>query len=347
MKKEIKYFLLGALASFTGVALAQSWSVFSGVRLSQNGTELTPGYSWNSDQNSGLMRYGTDDIALLVGGAAANTGYLNLTALGVDIVGGDIDITSEDGDINLTPVASAGIVLDGDVTITGTCTGCGGGGVSYPLLAPSGAFTDPSYSFSNDATSGMYWNTAVNAAGLVNTDGTDLTSQFLVYDEKAVMYSDSSVSGDVAVWQLEPINGLSFSISGVSAVLHWDETGILTPNITANEPGYKGVPVLSQSVDYTLDLGDNAYQILHPSGAGAGDTFTFPLESGPTFPVGSVVTFTNLDPNDLEITTSGPSVTLAATTDTAPCNLAQNGVATALKVAVNTWIINGAGITCP
>jgi hypothetical protein len=49
------------------------------------------------------------------------------------------------------------LTVNGNLTVTGTCTGCGGGGsVSWPLTAPQGALSTPSYTFQTNPDVGLY-----------------------------------------------------------------------------------------------------------------------------------------------------------------------------------------------
>ena len=50
------------------------------------------------------------------------------------------------------------LTINGNLTVTGTCTGCGGGGsVSWPLTAPQGALSTPSYTFQTNPDVGYTW----------------------------------------------------------------------------------------------------------------------------------------------------------------------------------------------
>jgi len=54
------------------------------------------------------------------------------------------------------PVFIPGDNLCATITVQDVCDFCGGGAVTFPLLADDGTCTDPSYSFTNDTTSGMF-----------------------------------------------------------------------------------------------------------------------------------------------------------------------------------------------
>lgn len=113
-----------------------------------------------------------------------------------------------------------------------------------------------------------------------------------------------------------------------------------------NAVGFRGVPQNSQSVAYTLVLGDAGKHILHPSADTTARTFTIPANSSVAFPIGTSVTFINQN--------AGGVITIAITTDTMRLagagttgsrTLAANGIATAVKVTSTEWIISGVGLT--
>jgi hypothetical protein len=70
--------------------------------------------------------------------------------------------------------------------------------------------------------------------------------------------------------------------------------------------GFRNTPVNSQSADYTLVLADSGKTILHPVADDNARTFTIPANSSVAYPVGTVISFVNLQ----------NTVTIAITTDT-------------------------------
>lgn len=109
--------------------------------------------------------------------------------------------------------------------------------------------------------------------------------------------------------------------------------------------GYLGVPQNSQSSSYTLVLADAGKQIFHASGAGASDVYTIPANASVAFPIGTVVTFVNLDTNAVSIAITSDTLTLAGTTTTGTRSLAQNGFASAVKMTSTLWLISGPGLS--
>jgi hypothetical protein len=133
--------------------------------------------------------------------------------------------------------------------------------------------------------------------------------------------------------------------NGATAGFKLSSAGVLTtPNASAAEVGYKGVPFNSQSVDYTLVLTDAGKTLLQ---TGSSKTFTIPANGSVAFPVGTVITF---------IVNAATSCSIAITTDnlylagtalgtSGPRTLAHGGMATAVKFASTAWLISGAGLS--
>lgn len=111
------------------------------------------------------------------------------------------------------------------------------------------------------------------------------------------------------------------------------------------ELGWLQVPQNSQSANYTLVIGDSGKHVLHPSAGGAGDTFTIPANASVAFPVGTAISFVNRSSDTVAIAITTDTMYLGGTATSGTRTLAQNGVATALKVESTVWIITGVGLT--
>jgi hypothetical protein len=116
-----------------------------------------------------------------------------------------------------------------------------------------------------------------------------------------------------------------------------------SPNTSASEFGYKGIPQNAQSGDYTLVLTDAAKH-LYDTGTGA-RTYTIPANASVAFPVGTAVTFVNFGTGDRTIAITSDTMNLAGVGTTGSRTLAVFGVATALKVTSTVWVINGTGLS--
>jgi hypothetical protein len=107
----------------------------------------------------------------------------------------------------------------------------------------------------------------------------------------------------------------------------------------------EGANQSSQSSNYTLVLTDANKHILHPSGGGASDTFTIPANASVAFPLGTIITFVNDDSNAVSIAITTDTLVLAGAGTTGTRTLAQNGLATAMKITSTKWLISGVGLS--
>lgn len=117
-------------------------------------------------------------------------------------------------------------------------------------------------------------------------------------------------------------------------------------NPTEFSVGYLGVPVNSQSADYTVSLTDSGKQIYHPTTDATPRIWTIPANASVAFPLGTAITFNN--------DTGAGAITIAITTDTMVLagagstgsrTLAADGIATAVKMTATRWKISGSGLT--
>ncbi len=108
--------------------------------------------------------------------------------------------------------------------------------------------------------------------------------------------------------------------------------------------GYREVPQVAKSSDYTLENYDNGKHVYY---TGSGSTLTIPADgstTGGNFVIGTVLTVVNNSSGNVLINTS---ITLneAGSANTGNRTLATKGLATIMKVASNTWFISGVGLT--
>lgn len=257
-------------------------------------------------------------------GATINTGYL--------FYGSNSTVTGAMTNRYGVYIASAiNNYFTGAVQIGGTATGpttAGGLGVGVDppgdnLISAAGSITTgtqffgaaadsvtaPSYTWSTDNNSGMY-NAGADSIGFT-TGGTNRVT----------------------------ISTTAVTVANADTVLA--NTG---PTSTLSA-GFRGVPQSSQSANYTLVLADAGKHVYHPSGGGAGDVFTIPANASVAFPVGTAVTFVNLDSNTVSIAITTDTLYMAGSGSTGSRTLAQYGIATALKISSTTWLISGTGLT--
>lgn len=131
-------------------------------------------------------------------------------------------------------------------------------------------------------------------------------------------------------------SGVNTDITSVSA----------TTTINAVVIGYREIPQNSRSAAYTLVADDAGKHVLHPSADTTARTWTIPANAAVALAIGTAVTFVNQNAAGvITISITTDTMRLAGSGSTGNRTLAANGVATALKVTANEWIISGTGLT--
>ncbi len=99
-----------------------------------------------------------------------------------------------------------------------------------------------------------------------------------------------------------------------------------------------------RNADYTLALSDSGNHVYHSDATPR--AWTVPPNSGVAFPIGTMITLVN-DSSGAVTVTQGAGVAIIQAGSGAAGNrtLAQNGVATLIKVAAARWFISGAGLS--
>ena len=106
--------------------------------------------------------------------------------------------------------------------------------------------------------------------------------------------------------------------------------------------GYREAPQVSKTANYQLVLADRGKSILMN---GSSLTLTIPANSAVAFPVGTVIIVVNVNATALSIAITTDTLTLANSTTTGTRTLAQNGLATCVKIGSTSWLISGAGLS--
>lgn len=119
------------------------------------------------------------------------------------------------------------------------------------------------------------------------------------------------------------------------------DAAITAASVADSKGDVRILPQNAQTSNYTLVLADAGKHIYHASGDGAGDTYTIPANASVAFTVGTMVSFVNLDSNAVSIAITSDTMYLGGVGTTGTRTLAQYCVATAVKVASTSWIING------
>lgn len=253
---------------------------------------------------------------LIVGGAQMVMGALGTNA--VIAVNGTNDAYLRGTTINLQNVAGSSTWLSissaGNVVIGGSGT----------LSVPGSVSTSQGFIVGNSgALDALHINSTSGFVSFYNTAGTTLVGQVFNNGDASLMLR---ASGTATAAVTTAGGGLTVSAAGV-----------LT-DATANELGWRDIPINTQTGPYTLVQSDRGKQIqCGTSGV------TVPSS---TFPSGSVITIYNNSATSQTIT-QGASVTMyfSATGGTGNRTLSARGLCTVLCLASNTFAITGAGLS--
>lgn len=123
-----------------------------------------------------------------------------------------------------------------------------------------------------------------------------------------------------------------------------DNSSYAFPEITSNV-GFREIPQNLKSANYTLVLTDNGKEIHHPASDNNARVFTIPANSSVSFPIGTVVVFTNLAAASCTVPITSDVMTLLGTGTTGTRTIAQYGQLIARKVATTAWVCSGLGVS--
>jgi len=113
---------------------------------------------------------------------------------------------------------------------------------------------------------------------------------------------------------------------------------------SVNITGYMGIPQNSQNGNYNIVLGDAGKHIYHPTGQAIA-TYTIPANSNVGFTTGTAITIVNGSANNVTVAITTDTMYLSSNGATGSRTISQWGVATAVKVTSNVWVISGSNIT--
>lgn len=254
------------------------------------------------------------------------------------------------GTLAVTGAATFGAVnVLGSVSGTNTITGA-----MTPALAAYSTGMIVVFTPANNTTGAATINiNSLGAKSIVKGDGTALESGDLQASTSHVLVYDGTNFVVLNPLSFSLVNGTlsgTLGVTGLTTLAALTAAGALTlngalttDNTTADEVGFKGIPQNTQTGAYTLVLTDAGKHILK-NGAG---TVTIPANASVAFPVGTAVTFVNRigggTSHDIAITSD--SLILAGAGTAGTRTLADNGVATALKITSTVWMISGSGLS--
>lgn len=226
------------------------------------------------------------------------------------------------------PGAAGGISNGYDEMTDGSVTAAASGGDVFKFRGATGVTTAVQ---SNDGTHGDNLLITVDPAAIINAASTKATP----IDADSIGLVDSAASN--VLKKLTWAN-LKATLKAYTDTLYIG--GEATLNI-----GYLNIPQNSKSAAYTTVLTDAGKHIFHPSADANARTFTIDSNANVPYPVGAAISFVNETSQVVTIAITSDTLTLAGSTTTGSRSLAQNGLATALKVTTTKWIISGTGLS--
>jgi len=119
-------------------------------------------------------------------------------------------------------------------------------------------------------------------------------------------------------------------------------TSLQGTGLDSNAVGFRTVPQNLQSTSYVTVAADSGKHLFTSTGS---ITFTIAANASVAYPIGTAITFVNTNASSITIAINSDTMTLAGGTNTGSRTLAQNGVATALKIDATSWLISGSGLT--
>lgn len=184
---------------------------------------------------------------------------------------------------------------------------------------------------------------------IVNYVANTVTANNIYGTGNLIIQSGTSIitlgnTGNISiVGNVTTLNVTNETITGISNIATLNVT---TGSVAGYSIGYLTVPQNVQTANYNLTLADSGKHIFMANGT-ANLTITIPANGSVPFPLGSAITFVNYSQNNfMSIGITGDVMNYSNTAGTQGTRtLSQYGVATALKVLSNTWIISGTNLS--
>lgn len=140
-----------------------------------------------------------------------------------------------------------------------------------------------------------------------------------------------------------PTIPVSIANGGTGATtLETAATNLQGTGLNTNAVGFRTIPQNVRSTNYTTVASDSGGHVFTSTGS---ITLTIAANSSVAYPIGTAITFINTNASSITIAINTDTMTLAGGTSTGNRTLAQNGVATAIKIGTTSWLISGTGLT--
>ena len=257
------------------------------------------------------------------------------TVTSVNGSGGTTGLTLTGGPITTTGTLTLGGTLivanggTGATTLTGYVKGSGTSALTASATIPTSDLTG-SVAVANGGT-GLSTFTAANNA-IYSTSASALTAGTLPITAGGT--GSTTASG--------ARTALSAAASGANTDITSLQDGTAVAaggTIAADSIGFRGLPQVSKTSSYTLELTDAGKHISTTAGV------VIPANGSLSFPTGTAIAIYNNSASNITISITSDTLRLAGTTTTGNRTLANYGLATVTKVASTVWVISGAGLS--
>ena len=228
-------------------------------------------------------------------------------------------------------ISRATIAVAGNVTINAPT-----GGVAFTVNAVSGQASLILKPADSASVGFQITDPGANSVQFrANTNNTQVVLQALGAAGTQMVFSTQNVASALTL-----INGatLAGATGGDQGSGNFNAVGLFINGVQI----YSGFSLNTQASNYILALTDQNKMILFGNAAG---TVTVPTNASVAFPIGSVVCIYNNTAGNITIPTAGDTVRFGPTGSSGTRTLAQNGVATLVKLASTVWVITGTGLT--
>jgi hypothetical protein len=186
---------------------------------------------------------------------------------------------------------------------------------------------------------GNYGNSSSVATVNINAQGQIISAATVTISLANTQLTGLITSGQIASVANTQVTGVLTASQGGTG------NGNLTFPTTTSSIGYLNIPQNSQSTAYTTVASDAGCAIIHPASDANARTFTIAANSSVAYALGTVIQFINMTSQSVTIAINSDTLTWAQGGGTGSRTLGQYGVANAIKVAPNQWLITGTNLT--
>jgi hypothetical protein len=236
------------------------------------------------------------------------------------------------GDLNT--LGNINLATGKNVYINGVSISAGGGSSNYSNTNVAAYLTSQSIT--------SYGNTQVASYLVANPQpGTYSNTQvasYLTENPQPGTYSNVQVASYLTT---NPPTGTYSNVQVASYVAGNITVGNIAGKTSGFTLGYLEMPQVA-AANVTLALTDSGKHFYSTSAAPF--TVTIPVNSTVAFPIGTVVSIVNQGTANLTVAKGSATLYLGGNTTSASRTITTYGVATLMKVATDTWFVNGTGV---